>query len=69
MMMMMQSHKLWLPVVAIVTFATAIYAETKMPLADDPIFNKIISTTEESNKSMIGSRKPVRKISMADDSR
>lgn len=68
-MMMMIPSYLWLPLVAIAIFATAIYAETKMPLADDPIFNKIISTTEESNKSMFGSRKPVRKISMADDPR
>lgn len=67
-MMMMRSH-LWLPIVAISIFATAVYATTKMPLADDPIFNKIISTTEENNKSMFGSRKPVRKISMADDPR
>lgn len=68
MMMMMRSH-LWLPIVGIVIFATAIYATTKMPLTDDPIFNKIISTTEESNKSMFGSRKAVRKIPMADDPR
>jgi len=59
---MMQSH-LWLLIVTVAVYATVIYADTKMPLADDPLFNKILATTEENT----GSR--AHKIPMADDPR
>lgn len=58
---MMRSH-LWLPIVTVAIFATAIYAETKMPLADDPMFNQILAINKNSHNYK-------HKIPMADDPR
>lgn len=63
----MQSHS-WLLIATVAAFATVGYSEAaKMPLADDPLFNKMLATTEE-NKSEFASKAPIR-IPLADDPR
>lgn len=65
---MMRNH-LWLLIVTLACYATVSYGDTKkMPLADDPIINEMLATTEES-KPNTGFRTLIHKIPMADDPR
>jgi len=66
----MSSHS-WLITAMVALCATAIYAgKLSTPLTEDPIFNKIISTTEDSKmNASIKKFLPDPKIPMADDPR
>lgn len=68
--MIMSSHS-WLLMVTVALCATVIHAErTSLPLTDDPILNKILSTTEESKPNApIKKWAPDPKIPLADDPR
>lgn len=64
----MSSHP-WLLTIMVALCATAIYGG--QPLTDDPIFNKIISSTTEDSKLNAPIKKwsPDPKIPLADDPR
>lgn len=66
----MRSH-FWLLIVTVAVCATVSYGELKMPLADDPLFNKMLATTEDNKPEPTAVRAPIRKpmIQLADDPR
>lgn len=67
--MRMSSHS-WLLMVGVALCAAVVCARSPLSLTDDPIFNKILSTTEESKPDIVIKKwSPETKIPLADDPR
>lgn len=65
----MTSHS-WLLMVGVTLCVTIVCAKSSLNLIEDPIFNKILSTTEEIKPDIVIKKwQPDQKLPLADDSR